>query len=239
MLTMFVRALVLYVLVILLMRLMGKRQIGQLQPFELVFTVIIADLAATPMSDVGIPLLYGVLPMAALMLCYAIFSLLVLKCEKARELLSGRPTILVKDGVIDQKAMEKQGFTIPALMEQVRERGIQNLSEVGCAVLEISGQVNVFPIAAKRNVTPEDLDLHPAYENLPLHLILDGKLQADSLHSAGLNADWLRQQLHRFKLGIENTYFCSLDTDGVICAQKKQEKRVHFAQALKPEEARW
>ena len=128
MLTMFVRALVLYVLVILLMRLMGKRQIGQLQPFELVFTVIIADLAATPMSDVGIPLLYGVLPMAALMLCYAIFSLLVLKCEKARELLSGRPTILVKDGVIDQKAMEKQGFTIPALMEQVRERGIQNLS---------------------------------------------------------------------------------------------------------------
>ena len=87
MLTMFVRALVLYVLVILLMRLMGKRQIGQLQPFELVFTVIIADLAATPMSDVGIPLLYGVLPMAALMLCYAIFSLLVLKCEKARELL--------------------------------------------------------------------------------------------------------------------------------------------------------
>ena len=227
MLTMFVRALVLYVLVILLMRLMGKRQIGQLQPFELVFTVIIADLAATPMSDVGIPL------------CYAIFSLLVLKCEKARELLSGRPTILVKDGVIDQKAMEKQGFTIPALMEQVREHGIQNLSEVGCAVLEISGQVNVFPIAAKRNVTPEDLDLHPAYENLPLHLILDGKLQADSLRSAGLNADWLRQQLHRFKLGIENTYFCSLDTDGVICAQKKQEKRVHFAQALKPEEARW
>ena len=100
MLTMFVRALALYVLVILLMRLMGKRQIGQLQPFELVFTVIIADLAATPMSDVGIPLLYGVLPMAALMLCYAIFSLLVLKCEKARELLSGRPTILVKDGVI-------------------------------------------------------------------------------------------------------------------------------------------
>ena len=163
----------------------------------------------------------------------------MLKCEKARELLSGRPTILVKDGVIDQKAMEKQGFTIPALMEQVRERGIQNLSEVGCAVLEISGQVNVFPIAAKRNVTPEDLDLHPAYENLPLHLILDGKLQADSLRSAGLNADWLRQQLHRFKLGIENTYFCSLDTDGVICAQKKQEKRVHFAQALKPEEARW
>ena len=166
-------------------------------------------------------------------------DLLRMLAGKARELLSGRPTILVKDGVIDQKAMEKQGFTIPALMEQVREHGIQNLSEVGCAVLEISGQVNVFPIAAKRNITPEDLDLHPVYENLPLHLILDGKLQADSLRSAGLNADWLRQQLHRFKLGIENTYFCSLDTDGVICAQKKQEKRVHFAQALKPEEARW
>lgn len=84
MLTMFVRAFVLYVLVILLMRLMGKRQIGQLQPFELVFSVIVADLAASPMSDVGIPLLYGVMPIAALILCYALFSLVTLKSERAR-----------------------------------------------------------------------------------------------------------------------------------------------------------
>lgn len=239
MLTMFVRALVLYVMVILLMRLMGKRQIGQLQPFELVFTVIIADLAATPMSDVGIPLLYGVMPIAALMLCYAVFSLLTLKCEKARELLSGRPTILVQNGVINQQEMRRQGFSIPALMEQVREHGIENLYEVGCAVLEISGQVNVFPTSQKRAVTPEDLRLKTDYENLPLHLVMDGKLQTDSLRNAQLSEQWLAAQLHRFGGTIDDTYFCALDTDGVLCVQKKEEKRIHFAKALKPEQVKW
>ena len=239
MLTMFVRALVLYVLVILLMRLMGKRQIGQLQPFELVFTVIIADLAATPMSDVGIPLLYGVMPIAALMLCYAVFSLLTLKSEKARELLSGRPTILVQNGVINQQEMRRQGFSIPALMEQVREHGIENLHEVGCAVLEISGQVNVFPTSQKRAVTPEDLRIKTGYENLPLHLVMDGKLQKDSMNNAQLTESWLETELSRFGGTFAGTYFCSLDTDGVLCVQKKEEKRLHFARALRPEQVKW
>ena len=124
MLTMYIRALILYVVVIFLMRLMGKRQIGQLQPYELVFTMIIADLAATPMSDVGIPLLYGVMPIAATVLVYAVISLLTLKSEKARLILTGRPTILVRNGVIQQQEMKRQGFTITELMEQVREHGI-------------------------------------------------------------------------------------------------------------------
>lgn len=239
MLTMFVRALLLYVLVILLMRLMGKRQIGQLQPFELVFTVIIADLAASPMSDVGVPLLYGVLPIAALMLCYAVFSLLTLKCEKARELLSGRPTVLVHNGIINQEEMRRQGLSISELMEQVREGGLENLHDVGCAVLEISGRINVFPLSQQRAVTPEDLGLETRYEGLPLHLIMDGKPQRDSLASAQLSEKWLSAQLKRFDGTIQDTYLCSLDTDGVLCVQKKEEKRVHFAQVLRPEQVKW
>ena len=239
MLTMYIRALILYVIVIILMRLMGKRQIGQLQPYELVFTMIIADLAATPMSDVGIPLLYGVMPIAASVLIYAVISLLTMKSEKARVLLTGRPSILVRNGVINQVEMKKQGFTITELMEQVRESGIENLHDVGCAVLEISGQVNVFPTAKKRPVTPDDLHIKVKYENLPLHLIQDGRVQADSLHAARVTEQWLRDQLRKFDCKIENTFFCALDTDGVLCVQKKQEKRMRFVQALRPEEVKW
>ena len=239
MLTMYIRALILYVIVVILMRLMGKRQIGQLQPYELVFTMIIADLAATPMSDVGIPLLYGVLPIAASMLIYAVLSLLTMKSEKARVLLTGKPSILVRDGVIKQEEMKKQGFTITELMEQVRESGIENLHEVGCAVLEISGQVNVFPTAKKRNVTPEDLKLKVKYENLPLHLIQDGRIQKDSLHSAHLTEQWLKDQLRKFDCTTENAFFCALDTDGVLCVQKKKEKKMRFIQALEPREVKW
>ena len=227
MLTMFVRAFVLYVLVILLMRLMGKRQIGPLQPFELVFSVIVADLAASPMSDVGIPLLYGVMPIAALMLCYALFSLVTLKSERARELLSGKPAVLVQQGVVDEDEMRRQGMTLT------------ELSDVGCAVLEISGKVNVFPLSEKRAVTPGDLNLRPGYENLPLPLVLDGKVQEDSLRAARRSAKWLQSELSRFSVDVPGTYLCLLGTDGVLCVQKKGEGRLHFARSLQPEQVNW
>ena len=239
MLTMFVRAFVLYVLVILLMRLMGKRQIGQLQPFELVFSVIVADLAASPMSDVGIPLLYGVMPIAALMLCYALFSLVTLKSERARELLSGKPAVPVQQGVVDEDEMRRQGMTLTELMEQMRECGVANLSDVGCAVLEISGKVNVFPLSEKRAVTPGDLNLRPGYENLPLPLVLDGKVQEDSLRAARRSAKWLQAELSRFSVDVPGTYLCLLGTDGVLCVQKKGEGRLHFARSLQPEQVNW
>lgn len=239
MLTMFLRALLLYLMIILLMRLMGKRQIGQLQPYELVFTVLIADLAASPMGDVGVPLLYGVMPIAALMLCYAVISLLTLKSEKAHLLLTGRPSILVRSGVIAQDEMRRQGLSISELMEQMRLHGIENVHQVGCAVLETSGQISFFPTSQSRPVTPKDLQLRTGYESLPLHLIQDGKLQLESLTGANLTQKWLCRQLHRFNAAIEDVYFCALDTEGVLCVQKKQENRVRFAQALKPEEVNW
>ena len=149
MLTMFVRAFVLYVLVILLMRLMGKRQIGQLQPFELVFSVIVADLAASPMSDVGIPLLYGVMPIAALMLCYALFSLVTLKSERARELLSGKPAVLVQQGVVDEDEMRRQGMTLTELMEQMRADGVEDLLMMGAGPWKTASCMSAYCVNAQ------------------------------------------------------------------------------------------
>ncbi len=239
MLTMFIRAIFFYGFLLLLLRLMGKRQIRQLQPFELVFTIIVANLATTPMADVGIPLLYGVMPIGALMLCYGVFSLLSLKCEKAREIINGRPTVLVHNGVIDQSEMRRQGFPLPALLEQIRENGIQNLSEVGCAILEISGNVNVFPNSSTRNLIPKDLEIHPGYENIPMHFVLDGELQKDSLEFVHLSRTWLEQQLSRFQTTVENTYFCSVDTNGMMWVQKKGEEKARHVQVLTDSQARW
>ena len=229
MLTMFARAVALYVLVILLLRLMGKRQIGQLQPFELVFTVLVADLAASPMSDVGVPLLYGVMPIAALLLCYALFSLLTLRCGRARALLSGRPAVLVRQGVVDEEELRRQGMALTELIEQARESGVLSLADVGLAVLEISGKVNVLPRAGLQSPTREDLGLRAPEEALPLPLVLDGAIQRDSLRALGRSDDWLRRELRRrFSLAPEDLLLCLLQ-DETFFLQKHGETRLRRA----------
>ena len=135
--------------------------------------------------------------------------------------------------------MRRQGMTLTELMEQMRECGVANLSDVGCAVLEISGKVNVFPRSEKRAVTPGDLNLRPGYENLPLPLVLDGKVQEDSLRAARRSAKWLQAELSRFSVDVPGTYLCLLGTDGVLCVQKKGEGRLHFARSLQPGQVNW
>ena len=141
--------------------------------------------------------------------------------------------------VVDEDEMRRQGMTLTELMEQMRECGVANLSDVGCAVLEISGKVNVFPLSEKRAVTPGDLNLRPGYENLPLPLVLDGKVQEDSLRAARRSAKWLQSELSRFSVDVPGTYLCLLGTDGVLCVQKKGEGRLHFARSLQPGQVNW
>lgn len=239
MLTMFIRALVLYIAVILIIRIMGKRQIGQLQPYELVFTIIVAELAASPMSNVSIPLLYGIMPIGALLLCYAVISVLCLKSERVRGFLAGRPTVLVRNGVIDQAAMREQGFTLNELLERIRYAGVFNVHEVGCAILEVSGQLSVFPVSQKRNVTPEDMGIQTGYESLPLNLVLDGRIQSNTLKMANLNDEWLLKQLKGLGTKPSEVFYCSLDTSGLMAVQGQREDKLQFRQALKAEEVHW
>ncbi len=239
MLTMFIRALVLYIAVILIIRIMGKRQIGQLQPYELVFTIIVAELAASPMSNVSIPLLYGIMPIGALLLCYAVISVLCLKSERVRGFLAGRPTVLVRNGVIDQAAMREQGFTLNELLERIRYAGVFNVHEVGCAILEVSGQLSVFPVSQKRNVTPEDMGIQTGYESLPLNLVLDGRIQSNTLKLANLNDEWLKKQLKELGTTPLEVFYCALDTSGLMTVQHQQSGKLQFRQALKAEEVHW
>ena len=185
MLTVFIRSVLLVCLAVCALRLMGKRQVGQLQPFELVIAIMIADLAATPMESLDTPLWRGIVPMAALVMLHQIFSLLSLKSQKMRRFFSGSPTVIIRNGQIDYQALEKLCFNLNDLLEELRTGGVLSPTEVGTAIMETSGKLSVFPTSQKRPVTPEDMKLKTGYEGIPLTLILDGAAGTEQSAPAG------------------------------------------------------
>ncbi len=240
MLTVFARAVILFLTAVAAMRLMGKRQVGQLQPFELVVAIMIAELAATPMGSVGVPLLYGLLPMSALIICHGALSFAAMKSERFRAWLCGRPTVLIRNGVLCEKQLRKSSFTLNDLMEELRMGGMLDPSEVGTAVLETSGAVSVFPKAANRPVSPQDLGLQAPPQGLPLPLVLDGRVNRPNLQRGGLTEGWLAKQLQ--SLGYASpqaVLFCCLNTQGQLMVQGKGKEHVQLLQALEQGQAGW
>ena len=159
MLITFFRSILIYIFVLIVMRLMGKREIGQLQPFELAIAIMIADLASIPMTDSGIPITNGIISILGLLLMHLVISFLNVKSIKAREIICGKPTILIYRGKIDEKALKKERFTINELEERLRGNNIFNLGDVEYAILETSGQVTVIQKPEKRNTIPEDFNI--------------------------------------------------------------------------------
>lgn len=221
MLITFFRSIVLYILVLAVMRLMGKREIGQLQPFELAISIMIADLASIPMTEIGIPIYYGIVPILGLLMMHIFISFLNMKSLKAREIICGRPSILIYRGKINEKELIKQRFTINELEERLRGNNVFNLGDVEYAILETSGQVTVIQKPEKRNVTPEDLDLTPEYEGIPYDLVVDGKVMAENLKELGKNYKWLEKQTEKFNIKPEEALVVTLDAKGQIFCQKK------------------
>ena len=172
----FVRSIILYILVLLVMRLMGKREIGQLQPFELAISIMIADLASIPMTDIGIPIFNGIIPMLGLLTMHLIISVINLKSMKAREIICGKPSILIYRGKINEEILKKERFTINELEERLRTSNVFNFGDVEYAILETSGQVTVIQKPEKRNTIPEDFNITPEYEGIPYDIVIDGKV---------------------------------------------------------------
>ena len=156
MLITFLRAIFLYIVVLIVMRLMGKREIGQMQPFELAISIMIADLAATPMAETGIPISNGIVPILGLLVMHLVISTLNIKSTKAREIICGKPSILIYRGKIDEKTLRKERFTINELEERLRDNNIFNIGDVDYAILETSGQVTVIPKPNKFGIKPEE-----------------------------------------------------------------------------------
>ena len=240
MLTIFTRSVLLYIASLLAMRAMGKREVGQLMPFELVVVIMIAELAATPMGGVGVPLLYGIVPMIALVVCHGLITALCMKWQPFRAWMSGQPTVLMRNGVICEKQMRKSAVDLNDLMEAIRTAGILDPAEVGTVVLEPGGQVNVFPKADFRSATPADMRLTVPHEGLPLPLVMDGVIQQDNLKRGQLSESWLREKAAECgHPDLSQVLFLCLNTQGEMLVQGKKKKKTDQRSVMEPERAVW
>ena len=225
MLITFIRAIILYIVVLVVMRLMGKREIGQLQPFELAISIMIADLASVPMSELGIPITNGIIPILALLVMYMIISILNMKSVNFRKIMSGKPAILIYRGKIDEKILRKESITINELQERLRVDNIFNLGDVEYAILETNGEVTVIQKPEKRALTPQDLNINPDYEGIPYDLVVEGKVMHENLKAIGKDEIWLKRQLKKFDAKTENTLIATIDGKGQFFCQKKEKEK--------------
>lgn len=222
MLITFLRAILLYIVVLVVMRFMGKREIGQLQPFELAISIMIADLASIPMTETGIPITRGIIPILGLLVVHLIISIINIKSITARKIICGKPRILVYRGKIDERALIKERFTINELEERLRDKDIFNIGDVEYAILETSGQVTVIQKPDKRNTIPEDFGIMPEYEGISYDLVVDGKVMYNNLTAIGRNYNWLKKEIGKFNMKPEEALIATLDGKGEIFCQKKE-----------------
>ena len=218
-----IRTLILYTLVIVALRLMGKREIGQLQPFELVVILMISDLAVVPSEDVGIPLIRGIIPILVLLSASLTLAWITLKSEKARDIICGKPSILIERGKIIEKELRKNCYNLTDLLEELRIKNVPNIADVEFAILENNGQLSVFPKAQKRATIPDDFHIKPQYEGLPLTIIMDGKLNSMNLEKSNKGLAWLNGELKKHTINqIEDVLLASLDSSGTLFVQAKR-----------------
>ena len=222
MILIFVKSIILYSIVLIVMRCMGKKEIGQMQPFELAIAIMIADLAATPMTEIGIPLLYGIIPILGLLFMYILISLANLKSVKIRELICGKPRILIYRGKIDEKAMKDENLTIDELQERLRSNNINNIGDVEFAILETSGQVSVVPKPQKRPLNPDDFNIKATYEGISYDLIVDGVIMEKNLKKIDKDKKWLEKEIGKFNLKPSDVFIAVINGDGSIFCQKKE-----------------
>ena len=224
MITAFFRTLILYFILMTGLRLMGKRQIGELEPSELVLTLIISDLAAVPMQDFGIPLVNGLFPIATLLCLSMLLSFFSLKSVRFRALVCGRPTVIIREGKVLQQNMARNRFTVDELLEQLRSQGYSDLSAVKYAILETSGQVSVLPYTKASPITPQVVQME-VQDNvtLPVLLINDGHVMSANLSASGYDRTWLNRQLKDRRLtSPRQVFFMTVDEAGaVVCVAKE------------------
>lgn len=219
----FTRALLLYLVVVVVMRMMGKRQVAQMQPFELVIMILIADLAATPMENMDIPLVNGIIPIIALLSVQVLTAYFSLKNEKFRDFVCGKPSILIHKGRIDQTEMHRLRVNINDLLEALRNKNQFNISDVEYAILETNGQISIIPRADKRPVVTGDLGIMVQEEQLPVTLISGGKLNSDKLRKAGHDKKWLMDQLKKQNIdNIKDVFLALISTDGIFYVQERK-----------------
>ncbi len=215
---------ILYVVVVVAMRLMGKRQIGQLQPFEFAIAVMISELAALPLTEDDKEIHHSLVPIGVLLACQLLISFLSIKGVRIREIVCGRPTLLIRDGKILEKNMRKEMYTVNDLLEQLRFQSIQSVNDVQYGILETNGQISVLLNNKKRTVTLEDLNIKAPQESFNHDVIIDGKLIGRTLQQLNLKRAWIDEKLKEYGINdYAHVFYASIDNNQKLFVQKKGE----------------
>ena len=211
MLIVFVRALLLYIVVIVSLRMMGKRQLGQLQPSELVVTILISNIASLPIENIDMPMLVGAIPVFALVGFELLMSTLTLRNNKLRRVISGNPIVIIKDGQILQKEMARLRFSLDDLMEALRQQSIFDVEDVYYAVVETTGNVSILQKKDKLTVTLEDMNIKKQDDMPPIVVISDGELVQKAISQNGFEIKRINSIVRRNNLNISDIFLMTLD----------------------------
>ena len=208
----FFRTLIVFFALLFSMRLMGKRQLGELELSELVVAVLISNVAAHPLQDIGIPLMNGVLPVIILLCCELLISGFIVKSVKFRAFICGKPSILISSGVIDQEEMKQNRFTLDELYEELRTQGVLDVSLVKYAVLETDGKLNLVMFPAERPVTASQMQIAVDDTGYPMIIVNNGRLIGENLNKCGKDRKWLDKELERRKVKrVNDVYLMTLN----------------------------
>ena len=224
MLISFFRTVLLYGLLVLCIRLMGKRQVGEMEPAEFVVTMLLANLAAGPMQDTALPLLSAALPILIVLALELMLAALSMKSELVSRLLCGKPEILINDGRIDQKVLARNRISMDELSEQLREKDVFDLSAVQYAILETDGTLSVMLYPARKPAVAAVQGIEVPPTSLPYTIVTDGKLQQENLRLSGYDVDWLKRTLAEKQVKLRELFLLTVDAFGRVVAVRKEDK---------------
>lgn len=226
MLTIFIRTVIIYFILTVIMRVMGKRQLGELDVGELVITIILSEIATYPISNPERPMLEAIVPIITLASLEILMSALILKVPFFKSILSSKPAVLVSRGIIDFKAMKKVRISLEELVSQVRQNGIYDLNEVDYAILEENGKMSVIPKNANRQPDKSDLKVYCPDTGI-MHLVIsDGTVSSHGLDTIKKDRAWLDRKLSRLGIPINDIFCMTVDDSGRIFIQKKDGKQI-------------
>lgn len=214
MVTVFARTLLIYIILVASMRLMGKRQVGELQLSELIITIMLSDLASTPIYETDIPFSYAVIPILLLLSVEVILSFIILHCPKIKNVLGGKPSFIIRKGILDQKELSRQRMCLSELIGSLRQQGISDICNVEYAILEENGKLSVFEKADKKPPVVQDLGITPQEAGISHALIIDRIIIDRNLSSAGWTRKKLEDKLKKMGKKTTDILLFSVDDSG-------------------------
>ena len=217
-----VRTIFLYLTMIVVIRVMGKRQIGQMEPSEFVVTMMIANLATIPMEDDGIALFSGLVPICVILGTELVLSFLNLKSSRIRKLLCGKPVILIENGKVLQQNLRKTRISLDELTGHLREKDVLDLKSVQYAILETNGNLSVFPYPKEQPASARDAGIQVRQQFLPITIISDGELIKENLTIAGKDMHWVKRVLEQEHADLESTWLLTVDKQNHITFFRKE-----------------